>query len=860
VKEDLSRQIHKRADAERLARSLKTSLAEEKAERSRAETELVALRGDFARAKADVSACVRILLEAGLAVPPYLGRWNHGPVDGASNVVDEYPSQMVKADEQALVAQINGSPSTHGMESKPSSLRSRRSVLTLGGETEPPKTPTPLASNSTESEINIAAEGNHIQAYLDSQDLDRSSLFSERMVEDSNFSDADVVDMDVALEYSRQSTRFSIVSSCVTELTEALERLPPLGTLPPPPTTFLPSNNYAPSHASPLKSSTFTGDKAQQLRDVPKRSESVSKRTFAAKKRAPTNNALSVAPDGIPPPIPSKDPPGTSLLINCPPRYTSMPQTNSIPTTVVTPPEGPPSKSETIRKSISAKGSTFDHNKERPPKLQLTGQEKHFRLWGPRSPGLSFPSGLKSDKPTPISHRRRSHDSISRPSELPLSASEPPSLTPLSQISPNGKTSPLADAQGRAKKGSKFTFAGGLSHALSKIKDVMTGEDVEPVPPSARRRKLSAPPPDTTPVEPKMHVFQPTFFSKIVKCMACGHRIWGVAATRDMACKTCGYIAHAKCCPLVPPNCMGRLMSATNPVPPTSAIPWSLFGVELEVHARKTGVLVPKVVEACIAVVESQGMDMEGIYRKSGPVAAIRQAVAEFDQGKEPDTGDDRGFGDVTVASSVLKQYFRELPNPLITKNVYPLVKSAIRLDAIAPAVKSNSTPTLSRIKEEADSETYSKESLLKSKITAMRNALSQLPLAHRATLSVLFAHLRRVVDQSAINRMPERNLGVVFGPTVVRDPNQMESYDLVSIDVVEFLLAYYQLIFPLPEPQLFPSVTRADVKLAPRLSLALEPTYATDLSQYCLEPVPQLPVPKGSDKSLNEDSGKEGR
>ncbi|ORZ39492.1 Rho GTPase activation protein, partial [Catenaria anguillulae PL171] len=151
---------------------------------------------------------------------------------------------------------------------------------------------------------------------------------------------------------------------------------------------------------------------------------------------------------------------------------------------------------------------------------------------------------------------------------------------------------------------------------------------------------------------------------------------------------------------------------------------------------------VPDIVEHCIEAVEKIGMDMEGIYRKSGPSSLTKQAVAELDRGQVPDLANEDIYGDATVATSVLKQYLRDLPNPLITFGVYPLVKQAMHL-------------------AEKDPEQG---------LDAMRKALAQLPAAHLATLDRLFAHLHRVVKAQDVTRMTPRNLGVVFGPTLIRD------------------------------------------------------------------------------------------
>ncbi|KAI9189893.1 Rho-type gtpase-activating protein [Blastocladiella emersonii ATCC 22665] len=308
----------------------------------------------------------------------------------------------------------------------------------------------------------------------------------------------------------------------------------------------------------------------------------------------------------------------------------------------------------------------------------------------------------------------------------------------------------------------------------------------------------------------KSHIFQATTFNKIVKCHQCGDRIWGMGGAREMSCRCCGLVAHTKCAPMVPPRCPGAIEahitdgkgfkakagkhgagSAGAGAAAAAAAagaaganaggpPVKVFGVDLAQTMAGDPHGVPAVVARCVAAVEAIGMDFEGVYRKSGPLNLVKQAVADFDRGHLPNLADEDVYGDVTVATSVLKQYLRDLPNPLITFGVYPLVKEAMRATA-----------------SDHGGDEAADDAELAARQAAMRRAVAQLPPAHAATLHVLFAHLRRVADNHALTRMTPHNLGVVFGPTLMRDPARGEAYfDMGSIDVVEFLLEHHTALF----------------------------------------------------------------
>ena len=53
----------------------------------------------------------------------------------------------------------------------------------------------------------------------------------------------------------------------------------------------------------------------------------------------------------------------------------------------------------------------------------------------------------------------------------------------------------------------------------------------------------------------------------------------------------------------------------------------------------------------------------------------------------------------------------------------------------------------------------------------ALKEVLSTMPTAHRATLAALLRHLLRVVEQKDSNRMQIPNLAIVFGPTLMWPP-----------------------------------------------------------------------------------------
>ncbi|OAD70810.1 hypothetical protein PHYBLDRAFT_114856 [Phycomyces blakesleeanus NRRL 1555(-)] len=140
-------------------------------------------------------------------------------------------------------------------------------------------------------------------------------------------------------------------------------------------------------------------------------------------------------------------------------------------------------------------------------------------------------------------------------------------------------------------------------------------------------------------------------------------------------------------------------------------------------------------------------MDYEGIYRKSGGAAQMRAIQIAFEQGDTIDLKDPDEINDVAAITSVLKQYFRELPDPLLTYDVYQEFIESI-------AMQADQTKT--------------------DKFISLMN---QLPKANYDTLKLLMQHLHRVKGRSSENLMTTKNLAMVFAPTLMRDRDSSRDF-----------------------------------------------------------------------------------
>lgn len=167
-------------------------------------------------------------------------------------------------------------------------------------------------------------------------------------------------------------------------------------------------------------------------------------------------------------------------------------------------------------------------------------------------------------------------------------------------------------------------------------------------------------------------------------------------------------------------NATGMLTVPFNLQSLSANLPRVLFGSDLSERCEFEKRMIPSIVMHCIDEVELRGMDMEGIYRKSGGSGQVKIIQQGFDKDSDYDISDPDL--DIHAVTSALKQYFRKLPNPLITYEAYDGVLHAAQI---------------------TDRE---KQAL------TMRAALDALPQSHRDVLEYLVRHLCRVVKMESEN------------------------------------------------------------------------------------------------------------
>ncbi|XP_071507946.1 arf-GAP with Rho-GAP domain, ANK repeat and PH domain-containing protein 1-like [Diadema antillarum] len=192
-------------------------------------------------------------------------------------------------------------------------------------------------------------------------------------------------------------------------------------------------------------------------------------------------------------------------------------------------------------------------------------------------------------------------------------------------------------------------------------------------------------------------------------------------------------------------------------------------GAELE-EQLLTEDHIPYIVKECINFVYMhQGLEQEGIYRLSGTASKI-QRVREMFRVNPRSVQINRAEFEVNDVAGALKKYFRELPNPVFTKEWY------------------------SKWIEVSD---YTDHSV---KLQWYKYLLGELPKVHYHTIKTVIAHLIRVRENDVVNKMTDKNLASVFGPTLMALPDSTFGSAEKEISVIGDMMMYYQWLFDISE------------------------------------------------------------
>ncbi|XP_036306368.1 GEM-interacting protein isoform X2 [Pipistrellus kuhlii] len=281
-------------------------------------------------------------------------------------------------------------------------------------------------------------------------------------------------------------------------------------------------------------------------------------------------------------------------------------------------------------------------------------------------------------------------------------------------------------------------------------------------------------------------------------------------------CEECFLTCHKRCLETLLILCGHRRLPART----------SLFGVDFLRLPRDFPEEVPFVVTRCTAEIEQRALGVQGIYRVSGSRVRVERLCQAFENGRALVDLSGNSPHDVT---SVLKRFLQELTDPVIPFHLYDAFISLAKTLHANPG---------------HDSETPSPSA---EAVRFLETLLVQLPDSNYNTLRHLVAHLFRVAAQFEENKMSANNLGIVFGPTLLRPPDNPGAAAAGSVNclldfghqaqLVEFLIVHYEQIFGMDELPLAAELPPQDPSPAPGLLTASPPPAPPSLAPDPLPP-----------------------
>ncbi|CAH1267665.1 ARHGAP10 [Branchiostoma lanceolatum] len=213
-------------------------------------------------------------------------------------------------------------------------------------------------------------------------------------------------------------------------------------------------------------------------------------------------------------------------------------------------------------------------------------------------------------------------------------------------------------------------------------------------------------------------------------------------------------------------------------------------------------------IKRCIQSIETRGIEEQGLYRVVGVNSKVKKLTELCLVDRRKADKIDLDEYEIKTITSALKNYFRGLPEPLLTFKLHQEFINAAKQES----------RTL--------------------RINDIHRLVHQLPESNFEMLDMLIGHLLNVANHSKKNLMSKPNLGVVFGPTLMR-PAEETVAAIMDIKfqniIVEILISNHEQIFKTaPEGQ----------ELSYRGTRALPVASPREVAKNAQFPMPSAPPP----------------
>ncbi|KAI5701624.1 hypothetical protein M8J75_011445 [Diaphorina citri] len=183
---------------------------------------------------------------------------------------------------------------------------------------------------------------------------------------------------------------------------------------------------------------------------------------------------------------------------------------------------------------------------------------------------------------------------------------------------------------------------------------------------------------------------------------------------------------------------------------------------------------IPTLVEKCLNFVFTHGSMSEGIYRRSGSTTNVSKLLAEFRQDAWQVQLSREQYTEHDV-STVLKRFFRDLPEPLLSTELHVHLCNAAGMECAT-----------------------------EDKVHIYRSLLEKLHPIHYVTVRKLMGHLYFIQEKKDRNKMSVENLASIWGPTLMHVENKDSlEWSKREAEAVSDLISLYPMLFHVEEEEM---------------------------------------------------------
>ena len=198
-----------------------------------------------------------------------------------------------------------------------------------------------------------------------------------------------------------------------------------------------------------------------------------------------------------------------------------------------------------------------------------------------------------------------------------------------------------------------------------------------------------------------------------------------------------------------------------------------MFGVTLDELMGPDGEssAVPPIIRDCVAYLRSQGLNEQGIFRRSPSTTILRQLEGAYDRGQRVDIAK---YADPHLAAVLIKKFFRMLPQSIFSEDMYSIIRKCP-----VPDDEGTKAASIEYVREQVIGGLPGNAQVLLN--VTLRMWISFIDTVQRIHLT-LSELLHEVSRNSHKNLMDAHNLAVVFTPNLVPNANPLRDMQMLFL------------------------------------------------------------------------------